>query len=107
MRLRGRTDANQAAIVRDLRKMGASVLILSGVGEGCPDLLVGFRGSNWLFEVKDSNQPPSKKRLTEDEQAFHLMWDGQVSKIETVEDAMDIMCLMPNAVTVESSPQTR
>lgn len=94
MRLRGRTDANQSSIVRDLRKAGASVLILSGVGEGCPDLLVGFRGLNWLFEVKDGNQPPSKKRLTEDEEAFHLAWDGQVAKIETTEDAFDVMCIM-------------
>jgi hypothetical protein len=92
-RLRGRTDANQSSIVRDLRKAGASVMILSGVGEGCPDLLVGFRGSNYLFECKDGTQPPSKKRLTEDEKAFHLTWDGQVAVVETVEDCFDRMCL--------------
>jgi len=96
MRLRGRIDANQVQVVRDLRKMGCSVLVTSNLGTGAPDLLVGFRGVNYLFEIKDGTQPPSKRKLTEDEQDFHLMWDGQVAKVETVQDCLDIMCLTPN-----------
>src|ERR1700677_1842760 len=97
MRLRGRTDANQSQIVSDLRKMGCSVLILSNIGQGCPDLLVGFRGFNYLFEVKDPTKPPNARKLTEDEEEFHLGGDGRGAKVETVEDCMDVMCLIPNS----------
>jgi hypothetical protein len=100
MRLRGRTDANQTAIIRDLRKLGATVFGTSNLGSGFPDILVGFQGSNWLFEIKDPNQPPSKQKLTDDEKDFHLAWNGQVAVITSAEDAMDIMCLMPNGMVV-------
>ena len=93
MRLSGRTDANQSQIVKDLRKMGATVYPTSNLGSGFPDILVGFRGLNYLFEVKDGNQPPSKRKLTDDEKDFILAWGGQVSVIETSQDALDFMCL--------------
>jgi hypothetical protein len=96
MRLRGRTDANQSSIVRDLRKLGASVAITSSLGTGYPDILVGFRGANYWFELKDPNQPPSKRALTDAEKDFHLAWSGQVHKVESVEDCMDVMCLGMN-----------
>jgi hypothetical protein len=44
-----KVDANQAAVVAALRKIGASVQPLHGVGAGVPDLLVGFQGRNWLI----------------------------------------------------------
>ena len=49
-----RVDGNQAAIVRALRAAGCSVTLLHGVGDGCPDLLVGARGRTVLLEVKRS-----------------------------------------------------
>ena len=94
MRLRGRTDANQANIVRGLRKIGCTVFPTSNLGSGFPDILVGFRGHNWLFEIKDSNQKPSEQNLTDDEKDFHCAWSGQVAVIRSVEDAMDVMCLL-------------
>ena len=52
MRQRGRTDNNHQEIMDYLRKtMGAQVQDLSGVGKGCPDLLVGWRGVDFLLEV--------------------------------------------------------
>jgi hypothetical protein len=47
-----RTDANQAEICRALHQVGASVTLLSMVGSGVPDLLVGFRNQTYLIEVK-------------------------------------------------------
>lgn len=42
-------DKVQLSIVNDLRKMGMSVLLIN-----CEiDLLVGYNGKNYLFEVKD------------------------------------------------------
>lgn len=49
---RGRTDGNQRAVVQALRASGAKVCSLAQVGEGCPDLLVLYRGRVRLMEVK-------------------------------------------------------
>jgi len=76
MRARGRTDANQARIVEALRRVGASVSVTSGVGNGFPDLLVGWRGRTILIEIKDGEKPPSERKLTEAEAYFLENWKG-------------------------------
>lgn len=86
MRRAGRTDGNQTPVVNDLRSRGFSVLILSGVGKGCPDLCVGKWGQNVLVELKDPAQPPSRTRLTPDEAAFHAGWRGKVIVAKTAEE---------------------
>ena len=62
-----RVDANQKEIVAELRKLGASAVAIHEIGRGCPDLLVGTLGINYLLEVKDGTKPPSRRRLTPDE----------------------------------------
>ena len=86
-----RIDANQRMIVRALRDTGVSVQSLADLGRGVPDLLCGYKGRNVLMEVKDSSQPPSRRRLTEDEQNWHDKWRGQVVVVETVEDALRVI----------------
>jgi hypothetical protein len=88
-----KVDKNQPLIVRDLRKAGAMVQSLAEIGQGVPDLLVGWQGKNFLFEVKDPMQPPSRQRLTPHEQTWHALWQtgGQVHVIRTTEDALKIM----------------
>jgi len=72
--VRGRkTDANQASIVSALRQVGASVVDLSAVGRGVPDLLVGFRGQTYLLEVKNKL---GRNRLTADQDVFLAWWHG-------------------------------
>ena len=51
-RSRARVDANQPSIVEDLRKLGASVLHIHMVARNSPDIVVGYRGKNYLFEIK-------------------------------------------------------
>ncbi len=90
----GRTDANQSRIVKELRQLGYGVQSLADLGDGVPDLLVSARGRNFLFEVKDWRQPPSKRRLTPKEKQWHMVWKasgGQVGIIETTEDALNAM----------------
>lgn len=91
MRRQAKVDANQAEIVRALRQFGATVQSLATVGEGTPDLLVGYCGANYCFEVKDSNQPPSKRKLTRDEQTWHANWRGTVWIVESPQDAIKII----------------
>ena len=90
-----RTDANQVAIVDALRKVGASVMPLHGVGMGCPDLLVGFRGVNLLVEVKDGDKVPSARRLTDMQTKWHIVWNGQVAVVTSPEDALELLFSPP------------
>jgi hypothetical protein len=88
MRRAAKVDANQAEIVAALRQIGASVQPLHAVGQGCPDLLVGWRGMVSLLEIKDGSKPPSARKLTPDQEKWHAAWRGQVAVVETVEQAI-------------------
>lgn len=89
MRRAAKIDANQPAIVQALRAVGASVQSLAAVGKGCPDLLVGFRGSDYLLEVKDGGKPPSERRLTPSQVEWHGVWQGApVPVVASVDDAL-------------------
>lgn len=90
MRKHGRSDANQALIIKALRQAGISVQPLQSVGCGCPDLLCGYLGANTLLEVKDAAQPPSGRRLTPEQQEWQAGWRGQVNVVETPEQAIRI-----------------
>ncbi len=91
MRTRGRIDGNQNEIVSILRNIGATVLILSSMGKGCPDILVGFKYHNYLMELKDPEQPESKRFLTPDEVKFAHEWKGQVNTVTTINDAFRVI----------------
>jgi hypothetical protein len=91
MRRIARVDGNQPEIVKALRKIGASVQLLHTVGQGCPDLLAALAGRNVLFEVKDPAQPPSKRKLTDDEAVWFGNWKGEAHVIETAEQAIAIL----------------
>ncbi len=84
-----RVDANQAEIVDALRKVGCTVQPLHAVGQGVPDLLVGYRGNNVLIEVKDGSKPPSARKLTPDQVNWHGDWRGQVVVVQNVKEAFE------------------
>lgn len=88
MRRAAKTDSNQVEIVKAFRKIGASVQILSAVGKGCPDVLVGFRGVNVLVEIKDGEKAPSAQALTADQRKWHAAWNGQVCVANSIEEAV-------------------
>ena len=83
-----RVDQNQKEIVQSLRACGRSVQHLHTIGKGCPDILVGFHGKNYLFEIKDGNKSPSQRRLTPLEETWHTLWRGEVHTIHTFEEAL-------------------
>ena len=86
-----RIDINQASIVQELRKIGASVQSMATVGKGCPDLLVGFNYVNYLFEIKDGNKPPSQAKLTKGQVIWHNNWEGNVNIVYCIDDAFKIL----------------
>ena len=69
MRKRGRLDANHPEIVNALTEIGAKVLSLANLGNGTPDILVGFRGRLFLMEIKTN-----AGKLTPDEAEWHEDW---------------------------------
>ena len=85
---RAAVDANQREIVAALRAVGASVQHLHAVGQGCPDLLVGFRGRCFTLECKDGSLPPSARKLTPAQQDWHRDWRGHAAVVLTAEDAL-------------------
>lgn len=92
MRRAARTDANQGEIVQALRAIpGVRVQSLASVGAGCPDLLVGYKGRNFLMEVKDGAKAHSQRLLTRAEIEWHCSWTGQVAVVETIDQALAVL----------------
>ena len=81
-----RADANQAEIVEALREVGVSVLILSQVGGGCPDLLIGWQGKNHLIEVKAPNGDLSKRQ-----KEFFDNWRGRTYIVRSVDEVLELL----------------
>lgn len=91
MRRAAKVDANQAEIVKALRGVGCSVQHLHAVGEGCPDLLVGYQGVNFVVEVNDGSRPPSERQLTPAQREWHDAWRGDVAVVKSVPEALTLV----------------
>lgn len=89
-----RRDSNQAQIVEDIRSCGISVLNLADVGGGAGDILCGYRGVNYFFEVKNSKARKSERKLRPGQVDFHQSWRGQIARIETADEALHVMGIM-------------
>jgi len=83
--MRHKTDNNQNEIICGLRAVGATVQDLSQVGNGCPDILVGFHGVNLLFEIKE------KSSLTPEQVIWHNNWNGQKSIAHNFDEALKLL----------------
>jgi hypothetical protein len=91
MRKYGRKDNNQKSIENACLKIGASIIDMSPLGNGNPDLCVGFRGVNYLFEIKNGSKPPSQRKLTPLEYVFYRTWQGHVYTVYSVDDVLSII----------------
>jgi hypothetical protein len=81
-----RVDLDQKAVIARLEERGFSVLNLSAVGWGCPDLLVGKNGQNFLLEIKSENGT-----LTPAQIEFHKNWLGhcEIIKLGSLKDFLN------------------
>ena len=87
MSYKKKSDGNQAAIIKRLRENPEiSVRSIHRHGDGIPDLLVGYRGRNYIFEVKN---PEYDGRLTDAEQKFADGWKGQWASIFYVQEIIE------------------
>jgi hypothetical protein len=90
VRRAARRDANEREIIEALRKAGAYVKQIND--EGAFDLLVWHAGKTLLLEVKDGKKPPSARKLTEAEAAFHAEWPGDnLFIVNSVDEALALL----------------
>jgi hypothetical protein len=85
MRLAAKVDANQTQVVSALEAAGASVQSLAKLGRGCPDILVAFRGSNHVMEIKN---PKGKNKVSDDQTKWHISWRAPVHIVRTPDEAL-------------------
>lgn len=90
VRRAARVDENQSEIIDALRRVGAVVQPLHGVGEGCPDILVGWAGLNHLIEIKRQLGPKGGGggSLTSPQRLWHKKWGGTVGVVRTPAEAL-------------------
>jgi len=85
-----RRDKNEKPIVTALRKAGASVEYLSAMG--CPDLLVGYRGVNYLIEIKaehgkcESHGKKTESGLRDTQERWWRLWRGMRPIVATTSE---------------------
>ena len=78
--------AENKAIIVQLRAVGAKVLPIHRVGQGCPDLLCGYRDRLYLMEVKTE-----KGKLNKLEAKFFREWAGYVWIVRSPEGALRLI----------------
>jgi hypothetical protein len=87
-----RTDSNHAEIIKALRKIpNLSVFSTHEVGKGFPDIVIGYKGINYLIEIKDGNKPPSARKLTDAEVKFHNDWQGQIKIVNNLDEVLNLL----------------
>lgn len=93
MRRAAKVDENQNEIVSFLRAIGCRVQLLTSVGSGCPDLLVGTpapRRQLILIEIKDGKRKASK--LNEAQVEFFREWQQYpVVMVKTLDEARQVI----------------
>lgn len=81
-------DANEGEVVAALRAVvGAHVILL----DQPVDLLVGYRGRNWLLEVKLPPGPrggTSHSQPTDEQLGFFRTWPGQKQVVRSAGEAL-------------------
>lgn len=79
-----RRDGNQPEVVSWYLQQGCSVLDLSDIGGGCPDLLIGCAGVDGFAEVKMPGEDLRPNQVT-----FNRDWRGQQPwKVTTMQDVI-------------------
>jgi Holliday junction resolvase len=81
-----KVDANQAQIVSALEAAGATVQSLAAIGKGCPDILIAFRESMFLFEIKRDKAKPNELQ-----KKWHIAWNAPVYVVREPDEALRII----------------
>jgi hypothetical protein len=85
-----RPDDNHNDIVRTIKQIpGLDVIDLRDIGiKGVPDILIGYRGKNYLVEIKTNTG-----RMSPEQAEHHHNWPGQTSVAWSIEAVLRIIGL--------------
>jgi len=87
-RISAHRDDAEAPIVAALRQAGASVFLVTT--KDAPDLVIGFRGSTVLAEVKTGT-----RKLKANQRTFAETWrGGPLVELRTVDEALSLLGVM-------------
>lgn len=102
MRRAAKIDNIQPQIVQTFELAGFSVLLLAGVGKGCPDLLIANAWNRTaLIEVKSGNAR-TKKSTKKRQDDFRSRWKGNVFTVRNVDDAVQVILELTKSTKGES-----
>jgi hypothetical protein len=107
-----RVDGNHADIAKAYEALGCRVRSTAALGFGFPDLVVAWGGICSLVEVKDGTLPPSRRALTDREEAFARDFPTRLvtSKIDVAEHVASMkhmdLCLKLHLVDVSDTYNT-
>ena len=88
MRRAARRDANHNEIAGTFESLGFVVTDLSGVGSGCPDLLISSPNQHTLVEIKRADVAPSASKLNDRQQEYREKCPGPYAVVRTIEDCI-------------------
>jgi hypothetical protein len=93
VRRAAKRDANHAPIRDGLKRCGFEVRDTGGLGDGMSDLIVRHRGTGRVrfIEIKDPDQPPSKRELTDKEKEVQALLGELYVVVETLQEAVRAM----------------
>ena len=80
-----KVDSNQNELVKALRDFGCSVYIVSMV-KGFVDIIVGYNGVNYLFEIKTKTG-----KVSEIQKRLHATWRGKIHVVRNIDDCLQII----------------
>lgn len=87
-RPRHRSDGNTDTIAKMVRKVpGASIKLVGNLIDEF-DAIIGYRGRNYLIELKN---PDTSHGVTDSQRKFQAKWNGQYAVIETEADMMALL----------------
>jgi hypothetical protein len=81
-----RIDNNQTEIIQALEQVGATVQRLNAVKNGCPDILVGYKGVNYIIEIKSPGG-----LCTTQEAIWITTWKGRAFVVKSIEEAYKVI----------------
>lgn len=86
-----RVDLNHQEVVKTLRSLGASVFDASRMGQGFPDLVVGYNHQTVLVEIKSGEA----KKFTQAQLKFMSDWRGSsVTRINDTDGAIRLIKIL-------------
>lgn len=91
MRRAAKIDSNHTDIVTALRGRGASVQSLARVGDGCPDILIGYEQINLVAEIKAHPAGTIHGEPNELQRRWIDEWRGSVVVIRSLEDVGNVI----------------